>query len=259
MTAGHALITGCARGIGQAMARHFLALGWQVTGVDVLPCTSQETGGADGAVGFAHHVCDITDEAALSAVVDAASTRAPLTAVMCNAAVTDPLHAAAIDLDYARWQRIQRVNVDGSFLTARLCARRMTRGGNIVFVTSSLAFFSQARASDAPYCTSKSAVEMLMRVLALELAPRGINVNSLFPSVMIDTGFFDHLSPAERHALATPDILNRTAALLAALPPGTLTGTSLDQQRWDDDAAYRASIAGAAAGPPVDAHQGATP
>lgn len=242
MTAApHVLVTGAARGIGLALARRFVAAGWQVSGVD-LAAAGMEVDGCR------HFRADITDEAALAGAFEAALARAPLDAVIANAALTDLDHRTAIDLDYAVWQRIMRVNVDGAFLTGRLAGRAM-RGqgrGNIVFVTSSLAFLDQAKANDAPYCASKSAVEMLARVLALELAPDGINVNTLFPSVKIDTGFFAHLPEAERNALARPDLLDETALFLAGLAPGALTGTSLDQQRWDDDIAYRASIKGEA-------------
>lgn len=233
MTGGHVLITGAAGGIGRALAEAFLASGWRVTGFD--------RRAAD--VPWCEPV-DITDEAALEAAMDRAWSRGRVDAIFANAAVTDTEHRPVVGLDYDVWQRVLRVNVDGSFLTARAAARRMIRagGGNIVFVTSSLAFLGNARAHDAPYCTSKSALEMLMRVLSLELRDHGINVNSLFPSVKVDTGFFAHLPAGERAALAQPAILNEPALFLAGLARGELTGVSLDQQRWDDDPAYRTAI-----------------
>lgn len=217
------------------MAEGFAAAGWLVSGIDNRPAAAAD---------HAHEQVDVTDEAAFAAAMDRAWQRQPVDAVIANAAVTDLTHSAATELDFAAWQRVLRVNVDGSFLTARLAARRMLqrRGGNIVFVTSSLAFLDNAKANDAPYCASKAAVEMLMRVMAVELKGDGINVNSLFPSVMIDTGFFSHLSAAERTALARPNLLNAPAMFLAALPPGALTGVSLDQQRWDDEPGYQHSL-----------------
>jgi NAD(P)-dependent dehydrogenase (short-subunit alcohol dehydrogenase family) len=230
----HVIITGAAGGIGHALAAGFLGAGWRVTGIDVQPAPAP----------FPLLTADVTDESALAGAFDAAFSPQPADAVVANAALTDFEHRTALEIDYAAWQRILRVNVDGAFLTARLAARRMRplRAGNIIFVTSSLAFLEAARANDAPYCTSKAAVEMLMRVMALELRSEGINVNSLFPSAMIDTGFFAHWSASRRAALARPDLLNRTAAFLAGLPPGALTGVSLDQQRWDDDPAYEEQL-----------------
>lgn len=233
------IITGAAGGIGAALSAHFLSLGHEVTGVDIdafPPALSQ----CDG---FTAHCADVTDEPAMEAVFDAAAATGPIRTVIANAAVTDLDHADTLSLPYATWARVLEINVTGSFVTARTGARRMAAsgGGNIVFVTSSLARLSDAKANDAPYCTSKAAVEMLARVMALELASTGINVNTLFPSAMIDTGFFARWDAAARAKLAAPGILNETAAFLAALAPGAATGRALDQARWVKDTAYRAS------------------
>lgn len=237
---GHVVITGAAGGIGAALSRHFLALGYRVTGLDrtELP--------ADLSLmpGFVARQADIVDEAAMEAAMEEASAERPISAVVANAAITDLDHHDTLAMPYATWQRVLRVNVDGAFVTARSAARRMARaggGGNIVFVTSSLALLSEARAGDAPYCTSKAAVEMLARVMAKEYASFGINVNTVYPSVMIDTGFFAHWSAPARAELAPATILNDTVAHLAALAPGAVTGGSLDQDRWDRDRGYRAS------------------
>lgn len=233
----HAVITGTASGIGLSLARRFLAEGWQVTGLD-------RNAEAFAAAGYSHVTLDVTDEPAMEAAFAAAAARAPISAVIANAAITDLAHKTVAEMDYATWQRVLRVNVDGAFLTARSATRHMQGAGNIAFVTSSLAFLDQAKANDAPYCASKSAVEMLMRVLALELAPRGINVNTVFPSARIDTGFFAHLDAGERAELARADLLDDAVLFLATRPAGALTGVSLDQERWDNDPAYRAELEG---------------
>ncbi|WP_421725246.1 SDR family NAD(P)-dependent oxidoreductase [Bauldia sp.] len=232
----HVVITGSASGIGAAMAVHFLDQGWLVTGIDRRPPAANMT--ADG-LRFVD--ADVTDAAAMEAAMRDAWNTAPVQAVIANAAITDPDHRHVVDLPPETWRNILHINVDGAFLTARAAAPFMTaqRYGNLIFVTSSLARLSDARAGDAPYCTSKAAIEMLSRVLAEELAPAGINVNTLFPSVKIDTGFFAHLSEAERAELAPPTLLNETALFLAMQPPGAVSGRSLDQQRWDTDTDYR--------------------
>jgi NAD(P)-dependent dehydrogenase (short-subunit alcohol dehydrogenase family) len=234
------VITGSTRGIGTALARHFLGKGRLVTGIDVGPPAASLA----VAEGYEHQVADVTDEMRLEQAIDAAWSREGVSAVFANAAVTDIEHRRAIDLPYSDWRRVLHTNVDGAFLTGRLAARRMAQQGHgsIVFITSSLAKLDQAIPGDAPYSASKAAVEMFAKVLSLELAGSGVNVNTLFPSAKIDTGFFAHLPQTERQALARPDILNRAAAFLADLPKGILTGQSVDQQRFDEDAAYRASL-----------------
>jgi len=231
---GQIVITGAAGGIGAALADHFLSRGRAVAGIDIAPFSDRTAAMPD----FVGIRSDITDEAALERAFDAIAARGPISTVIANAAVTDLAHSDTLSMLYATWSRVLRINVDGAFLTGRAAARRMGRG-NIVFVTSSLAMLSQAKANDAAYCTSKAAVEMLARVMALELAPMGINVNTLYPSAVIDTGFFAHWSAEQRRVLAPPTILNGAASALADLPPGAVTGRSLDHARWENERAYR--------------------
>lgn len=237
----HVLITGTGGGIGLSLVRAFVEAGWQVSGIDLTPAALEHPG-------YVHATCDITDAAAMARVFDAATARAPLRAVVANAAVTDMAHRTVLEQDYATWRNVLDVNVNGAFVTARAAARRLVPAGagNITFITSSLAFLDQAKANDAPYCASKSAVEMLMRVLALELSGTGVNVNTLFPSTKIDTGFFTSVSAAEKAELDPPTILNKAALFLSGLAPGALSGHSLDQQRWDADTTYRTEMGGRA-------------
>lgn len=226
------VVTGAAGGIGAALCRHLLASGHSVTGIDLAPFPDALA----QTVGFDGRHADVTDEPALEDALPET-----LGGVIVNAAVTDLAHRNVVEIPYADWRKVLDVNVNGAFLTARCAAKRMAAGGNIVFVTSSLARLSDAQAGDAPYCTSKAAVEMLVRVMALELQDRGINVNTVFPSAMIDTGFFAHWPDEERTRLAPPTILNATAAFLLRLPAGVATGRSLDQDLWDRDERYRAT------------------
>jgi 3-oxoacyl-[acyl-carrier protein] reductase len=236
------VVTGAAGGVGAALTRHLLGRGRAVVGLDLAPFPAP-IAQASGFTGFA---ADIADEAAVEAAFAAAAAQGPIAALVANAAVTDLDHHEVLDLPYAIWARVLRVNLDGAFLTARAAARHMTggagaAGGNIVFVTSSLARLDEAKPGDAPYCASKAGVEMLARVLALELAPRRINVNTVFPRAILDTGFFAHWPADERRRrLRPPALLNAAVEFLLGLPPGAATGRSLDQELWDRDPAYRA-------------------
>src|SRR5690606_5402256 len=81
----HAVITGTASGIGLSLARRFLAEGWQVTGLD-------RNAEAFAAAGYSHVTLDVTDEPAMEAAFAAAAARAPISAVIANAAITDLAH-----------------------------------------------------------------------------------------------------------------------------------------------------------------------
>jgi len=85
-------------------------------------------------------------------------------------------------MDVAEWDRVMETNVRGVFLTCRAAARAMVarRGaGKIVTIASGAAF--SGRPGGSHYCSSKSAVAMFTKVLAMEVARDRINVNCVAP------------------------------------------------------------------------------
>jgi NAD(P)-dependent dehydrogenase (short-subunit alcohol dehydrogenase family) len=232
------LVTGAAGGIGAALVRHLASLGARVAALDRKPCLDLPA-----------ELCleaDIADADAVAVAV-ARTTRAfgAIEALVNNAAVTDLRHHRVRDLPLATWDDVFRVNVRGSFVVTQAVLPHMLlrRTGNIVFVTSSLGQPRGGIEGDAVYSASKAAVEMLACVLAREVRGQGVNVNTVYPSVKVDTGFFAHLREAERAELAPPTLLNEPTAFLVGLPAGSLSGTSLSQQAWDDEPGYAAALA----------------
>ncbi len=227
------LVTGAAGGIGAALVRALASLGARVAALDVKPCLDVPA-----------ELCldaDIADPDAMAvAVARAQRALGRLDALINNAAVTDARHHAVVDVPLATWEEVFRVNVRGSLVATRAALPGMLerRAGNVVFVTSSLGQPRGGVPGDAAYSASKAAVEALSWVLAQECRDAGVNVNTVYPSVRVDTGFFAHLGEEERRALARPTLLDEPVAFLAGLPAGTLTGMSLSQQAWDDDPAY---------------------
>lgn len=113
-----------------------------------------------------------------------------------------------VELEEAEWDRIQNVNVKGTFLCCRAVAKVMIaagRGGKIINMSSVSGRKGTARF--AAYCASKFAVRGFTQALALELAPHGINVNAICPG-LIET--------------------ERVGEMAAALAPA---GVSADEQR----------------------------
>jgi NAD(P)-dependent dehydrogenase (short-subunit alcohol dehydrogenase family) len=230
-----ALVTGAGSGIGRCLALHLRRRGHWVAGIDV---RWRERDAVDLALD-----ADLTDEAA---VADALRRIGPLEAVVANAAITDLAHHRVVDLPMSTWRRVFDVNVTATVDLLRRVVPGMQarRAGNVVVVTSSLGTWKGGIPGDAVYSASKAALEAFVFVLAQETRAFGLNVNTVYPSVKVDTGFFDHLDASRKGGLEAPTILDDATAFLAELPPATLTGISLDQWAWDHDPAYRRALSG---------------
>jgi NAD(P)-dependent dehydrogenase (short-subunit alcohol dehydrogenase family) len=88
-------------------------------------------------------------------------------------------------ISFEEWEEVTGTNLDGPFLCSQLAARRMTAAGTpgrIVNISSTASHV--ARPGIAHYAASKAGLNMLTRVLALELAPAGITVNAVCAGVI---------------------------------------------------------------------------
>lgn len=155
-----------------------------------------------------------------------------------------------VELAEAEWDRIQNVNVKGTFLCSRAAARAMIargNGGKIINISSTSGKRGVARF--AAYCASKFAVRGFTQVLALELAPYQINVNAICPGLVDTERVADMaaaLAPAGVTAavqrqlmitranesiplgrIAQAEDVARTAAFLASAESDYLTGLSI--------------------------------
>ena len=168
------LITGARKGIGLALARHYLGRGFRVVGCSRRPSDLR----ADG---YTHHCLDVGDEAAVRRMMADVRARpgGPL-ALINNAGIAAMNHAMLTPMDGVR--RVLETNVAGTFLLCREAAKlmRSAPGGRIVNL-STVAVPLRLE-GEAIYAASKAAVEMLTRVLARELAPMGITCNAIGPT-----------------------------------------------------------------------------
>lgn len=154
-----------------------------------------------------------------------------------NFGTVAPIEAYPTDV----FDAVYAVHVRGAFLMAKYAVPHMTKGGSII-ITSSVAGL-RGDPGVYGYITAKHALTGLMRVLAKELAPRGIRVNTINPGP-VDNGFqkrveddlsniigrdgtefFDEIIPMGRHA--TPDEVARSVLYLASEMSGFTTGTIL--------------------------------
>jgi NAD(P)-dependent dehydrogenase (short-subunit alcohol dehydrogenase family) len=176
-----AIVTGGASGIGAATALRLLADGWSVVIADRDPKALDEARrlhGASKTVRIAS--LDVTDEAAVTALVDDVETGfGAIKGVANSAGIAMDKHV--FDTGVADFRRMLDVNVIGSFIVARAAARAMAKrkAGAIVNIAS----VSGLRGSKGrvAYGTSKGAVVTMTQVMATDLARHGVRVNALAP------------------------------------------------------------------------------
>lgn len=184
-----ALITGGRRGIGRAIAERFLLDGWTVALNDIDAHALEATAADLKTVGSAitAHPADVTDREQVRKMIgDVQVVHGSIDVLVLNAAVV--WFAGLLEIEPDRLREMVDANVLGSFHCLQSVAEGWVaeeRGGTVVAVTSVSAF--QARQGHLAYGTSKSAMEMMAKVAALELAPHGIRVNCVAPGGPIMT------------------------------------------------------------------------
>jgi (+)-trans-carveol dehydrogenase len=191
-----ACITGAARGQGRSHAVALAAEGVAIIGVD--SCSQVETapypmateddlaqtvaevesvGGTMTAV-----VADVRDDEGLRKAVEAAVGELGRLDIVCaNAGISTP--APTLTMDEQVWQDTIDINLTGVWKTCRATVPHIIEGGRggSVIITSSAAT-EMVSANIAHYSATKAGLVGLMRVLAKELAPHGIRVNTIHPS-----------------------------------------------------------------------------
>ncbi|MFP3901622.1 MAG: glucose 1-dehydrogenase [Acidimicrobiia bacterium] len=174
-----AIVTGGARGQGEAEARLFVAEGAQVLIGDVLDAEGEEVAAELGdAAAFVH--LDVTDEAQWDAAVSRAGELfGPVTVLVNNAGVL--MFQAIHTTDPADFDRVVRVNLHGTFLGIRAVVPSMAGagGGSIVNISSTAGL--QGLPYVGAYVASKWAVRGLTKTAAIDLGHKGIRVNSVHP------------------------------------------------------------------------------
>jgi 3-oxoacyl-[acyl-carrier protein] reductase len=168
------LITGTRKGIGLALARHYLERGFRVVGCSRQAASLQ----ADH---YEHHCVDVCDEAAVRKLLTGVKARlGGLWALINNAGVAAMNHALLTPLSTVK--HVLETNVTGTFLLCREAAKLLRHTPQARVVNVSSVAVPLRLEGEAIYAASKAAVEMLTRVLARELAPLGITCNAVGPT-----------------------------------------------------------------------------
>ena len=183
-----ALVTGAGSGIGKAIAGRFAAEGAKVvvnyhaggkhSGTDVADAITKSGGTAVAIAAEVNERADV--ETMIRQTVEKFGR---LDIAVSNAGIE--IKRPFLEVTDEEWHKVIDVNLNGSFLVSQIAARQMVRqgqGGKLIFVSSVHEDIPFAQYT--AYCASKGALRMMMRNLALELAPHKINANNIAPGAI---------------------------------------------------------------------------
>jgi len=218
-----ALVTGCKRGIGKAMAEALAEAGADIIGVSA----SLEPSGSDveksiTSIGkkFYAYQCDFSDRNSLKYFIDQVKKDHPVIDILVNNAGTI-LRKSISEHPDEYWDEVIAVNQSAPFILTREIGKEMVlRGSGKVIFTASLLTF-QGGITVPGYAASKGAIGQLTKAFANEWAAKGVNVNAIAPG---------YISTDNTAALRADE--NRSRSIMERIPAG----------RWGEPADFKGPV-----------------
>ena len=193
-----AIVTGGNGGIGLGMARGLARAGARIVIAARDATKGREAVAELQALGTEARFCstDVTDEAAVAALVQTAADAFGSVDILVNNAGTN-IRKQPQEYSLAEWRHLVDTNLTSMFLCSKAVYPRMKQagGGKIINIASMMSIFGSPFA--APYAATKGGVVQLTRSLAIAWAPNNIQVNAILPG-WIDT----ELTRAARREIA---------------------------------------------------------
>lgn len=211
LTGKIALVTGCKRGIGFAMALALAEAGADIIGVSA--SLEAENSDIEKAVlntgrKFKAYQCDFSDRKALYKFIEQVKSDYPVIDILVNNAGTI-LRAPAAEHSDAYWDKVIEINQNAQFILSRELGKEMIKrgSGKIIFTASLLTF--QGGITVPGYAASKGAIGQLTMALSNEWAGKGVQVNAIAPGYI-----------ATDNTEALRDDADRSASILSRIPAG---------------------------------------
>lgn len=205
-----ALVTGCNKGIGRAMAVALAEAGADIIGVSA----SIQLSGSDvekdvlaAGVTFKAYQCDLGDRDSLYNFIVKLTAETPRIDILVNNAGMILRNPVAEHSDEF-WDKVMAVNLDAQFILTREIGKRMIGqgSGKVIFTASLLSF--QGGVNVPGYAASKGAIASLIKAFANEWASKGINVNGIAPGYIAT----DNTEALRNDPVRSKSILDRIPA-----------------------------------------------
>lgn len=204
-----ALVTGCSRGIGRAMAVGLAEAGADILGVSSSLAIGSEVEAEVNKLGrsFTAYQCDLSDRDSVKAFTRKVLDENAQIDILVNNAGTI-MRAPAAEHSDEYWDKVININLNSQFIITREIGGRMLEqgAGKVIFTASLLTF--QGGINVPGYAASKGAIGSLVKAFANEWAAKGVNVNAIAPGYIAT----DNTEALRNDPVRSKSILDRIPA-----------------------------------------------
>ena len=233
-----AIVTGAARGIGKAIGTAFVEQGARLVIGDIQGDLAEKTaaelakgGGEVRSIGV-----DLAEATGGQKLVDFCLKEFGRVDILVNNAGIGA-NVRALECTLAEWEKVIRINLTGAFLCSQAAGREMVKQGYGKIINICSLSGQRGGIGRGPYGAAKAGLELLTKVMAVELAEQGINVNDIVPGpIMTEVGramhdpatveAYEFLVPQRRYGI--PEEIADAAVFLASAESDYVNGHSLN-------------------------------
>lgn len=222
------VITGAAGALGEAVVRQFLGQGARVALIDRDEARLRQVfAGRADAPPHLLLAADVSSDDGMQAAATRIEQAFPQVDVVVHVAggfeMGEPVHA----LSRAAWDRMMNLNAWSFVALSKAFVPGMLRRGSGKVIAVSARSAQSGLATMAAYCASKSALQRLVESLSQEVRARGVNVNSVAPTIMDTPANRQSMPDADRSAWVSTDVAAQAIAFLASDAAAAVHGQHL--------------------------------